>query len=422
MAVAIPHNALLHDDNSHLYCEVCKEPLHDELMQDVIQLSIEAVREQMRTGDQHWASARGEENWKGKGAVTRIRAKDIDPVYVQALDEVRDGLSQYPLQGGLQLRHDDGSHILEHIWRQQTGSIPASKSHVNSAIGQFIRNNEIKGHTTKDTHGLSSMDKMWGPSEDTPTWGCPMGTKLRGVDGSVCEGCYVDNIPHLKSDSVQSHQIKNLLGLANPQMYAAALSWQLGQANHDMIRLNSSGDIQNAHHFALLSDVAAAHPDKKFWLSTREHEQLGKFMESGGRIPANLTVRVSQHMQHQTVHDSEQMRGLMASHPNITGSSVNASHKYGNGEVWVCPAAGETSPNNTCEAHNCDACWDPSIKAIDYTGHGSKKFHHSLEDEQLSAAELNQVWTKIQLQDKEYQRQIAASQGIDAPDISAFMP
>ncbi len=418
MAQAIPHNALLHDDNSHLYCEVCREPLHDGLMQDVIQLSIDAVREQLNTGNQHWASARGEENWKGEGAVTRIRAKDIDPIYIQALEEVRGGLSQYPLQGGLQLRHDDGSHMMQHIYQQQTGAIPSSDSHL--AIGQFIKNNNIKGHTTKDTHGLSSMEKMWGPSEDTPTWGCPMGTKLRGVEGSVCQGCYVDNIPHLKSDSVQAHQIRNLLGLANPQMYAAALSWQLGQSNHSKIRLNSSGDIQNAHHFALLSDVASAHPDKQFWLSTREHDELKRFIDAGGQIPPNMTVRVSQHMQHQTVHDSEQMRRLMASHPNITGSSVNASHKYGEGDVWVCPAAGKKFPENTCEHNNCDACWDPNVKAIDYTGHGSKKFHHSLEEDQLSQAELNRMFTQVQLNDKKWRQQLAASQVEGGPDLSQF--
>ena len=421
MAQAIPHNALLHDDNSHLYCEMCKTPLHTNLMQDVIQLSIDAVREQIAlpgTTAQMWAGARGEENYRkdnpnlGDNPVEEIRVKGIDPIYVKALEQVREGLTQYPIQGGLNLRHEDGSHLMEHIFRNQTGSIGSSPA----AIGKFILDNNIKGHTKTHSHGLSSPSKMWGPSEDTPTWGCPLGSKLRGIPGSVCEGCYVDSNMNMRSDPAQKHQARNLLGLANPQMYAAALSWQIGQAgNHDKIRLNSSGDVQNAHHFAILSDLASAHPDKQFWLATREHDHLKKFLEAGGRIPPNLTVRVSQHMQHQTVHDSAQMRNLMESHPNITGSSVNASHKYDQGEVWVCPAAGKQQPEGTCEYQNCDACWDPNIKAIDYTGHGSANIHPNLEGEELSQAQLNEIFTQIQLRDKMMQSQSSSS-----PDLSQF--
>ena len=417
MAVAIPHNALLHNDNSHLYCEVCREPLHEELLQDVITRSIADIREQLRTGEQHWASARGEENFRGEGAVTRIRSKAIDPVYVKALEEVRDGLTQYPIQGGVQLRANDGSDMMEHIWRSQTGAIPASKSHASSAIGAFIRDNGIKGHTTKDTHGMSSMDKMWGASEDTPTWGCNLGSKLRSEEGSVCEGCYVDNIAHLKSDSVQAHQTRNLLGLANPQMYAAALSWQIGQTGHDHIRLNASGDIQNPHHYALLSDVANAHPDKKFWLSTREADHLGKFLKAGGQIPPNLNIRVSQHMQHHPVHHTKQLSNLIASHPNITGSSVNASHKYEPGGVYVCPAAGKKGEQNRCETHNCTACWDPNVKAIDYTGHGSSAFHHSLDEEERNLAMAQKWWTEQQMMER--QQSLSAPVN-DEVDLSVF--
>ena len=420
MAVAIPHNALLHDDNSHLYCQVCRDPLHQEPIQDVITKSIEEIRNQLNTGSQFWAAARGEENFQGEGSLTRIRRKEIDPVHVKALEQVREGLSNYPIQGGVNLRADDGTHMMEHIWRNQTGSIPASRAHSSRAIGKFIKDNDIKGHTTKDTHGMSNMDKMWGPSEDLPTWGCNMGSKLRESDqDTVCDGCYVDNVMHLKSDSVQAHQTRNLLGLANPQMYAAALSWQIGEAGHDRIRLNASGDMQSPHHFAIHSDVARAHPDKKFWLSTREHEHLREFIQAGGQIPPNLTIRVSQHKQHAPVHHSEQMKRLMASHPNITGSSVNASHRYDHGAVWACPAAGKTGEQNRCETHNCDACWDPNVKAIDYTGHGSKTFHHSLDEEEKNKAMMHQWWVQQQLEEN---RLSLMSPLEGEPDLSAFLP
>lgn len=385
-------------------------------MQDVIQLSIDAVREQLALPGntaQIWAGARGEENYRsdnpnlGDSPVEEIRTKGIDSMYVKALDEVRQGLTQYPIQGGIDLRHEDGSHIMEHIFRNQTGAIGTSKA----AIGKFILDNNIKGHTTQTGHGLSLTKKMWGGSEDTPTYACPLGSKLRGKAGSVCEGCYVDSNRNMRTDHSQKHQTRNLLGLANPQMYAAALSWQVGQSGDNLIRFNSSGDMQNPHHFAVLADVAKAHPEKKFWLATREHDMLQKYLEAGGHLPPNLAVRVSMHRQHEPVHNSKQMTNLME-HPSITGSSVNASHKYDLGNVWHCPSAGKLGEEGTCEHYNCDKCWDPNV-IVDYTGHGSAKFHHSLNEKEKNLAMAHEWWTQQQLAD----RQMKES---DTLDLSQF--
>lgn len=416
MAKAIPHNALLHDDNSHLYCEMCKEPLHDRLMQDVIQLSIDAVREQIAlpgTTAQMWAGARGAENYRkdnpnlGDKPVEELRVKGIEPMYEKALEEVREGLTQYPIQGGLDLRHEDGSHLMEHIFRNQTGSIGTSRA----AIGKFILDNNIKGHTTQSGHGMSLTKKMWGGSEDTPTWGCKLGSKLRGRPGSVCEGCYVDSLDTMRGDHTQKHQARNLLGLANPQMYAAALSWQVGQTGDNLIRFNSSGDMQGSHHFGILADVAKAHPEKRFWLATREHDMLEKYLKGGGHLPPNLSVRVSMNSQMEPVHNSRQMINLME-HPSITGSSVNASHKYDVGNVWICPSAGKTGEEGTCEHHNCDKCWDPNV-VVDYSGHGSARFHHSLEEREKNLAMAHEWWTQQQLAEKRARQE-------STPNLSQF--
>ena len=116
--------------------------------------------------------------------------------------------------------------------------------------------------------------------------------------------------------------------------------------------------MQGPHHFAIHSDVARAHPDKRFWLSTREQNSLEDWLNAGGQIPSNLTIRVSQHRQHVPIHGIEEdkqtkkISKLMAMHPNIVGSSVNASHLY-DGDVWVCPAANKEGDEGTCEYHGC---------------------------------------------------------------------
>jgi hypothetical protein len=390
-------------------------------MSDIIQYSIDAVREQINSpNSQMWAGARGYDNFRndnpqlqpGEKAIKTIRGSDIDPVYQKAVEEVREGLSQYPITGGVDYRHEDGSHILEHIYKNKTGSIGTTAA----AIGQFILENNIKGHTTTSPSGMSSPKKMWGHSEDTPTWACEAGATLRQMEGSVCRTCLVDGNQNMRYDETQKHQNRNLLGLADPHMYAAALSWQLGQTGDDLIRLNTSGDIQSPHHYAIFSDVARAHPDKTFWLATRERRKLRQYLKAGGNIPPNLTVRVSDAMEgEQAAHDSRSLNELMALHDNIVASSVSSSPHYEPGEVWNCPAAGKPGDKGMCEHWNCKACWDPSVKYIDYEGHTGAPGAKGWTEEEHFRANENEIWTQLQLRD-----QMIHSQKDSPPDLSQF--
>ena len=100
MGFAVPHVAYIRHHNAHLHCKHCKASTHSPFVSDIIQRSIEAVREQIDTPDsQIWAGARGYDSFRsdnpqlqpGEKPIRTIREAGIDPVYQQAINEVREG-------------------------------------------------------------------------------------------------------------------------------------------------------------------------------------------------------------------------------------------------------------------------------------------------------------------------------------------
>ena len=355
---------------------------------------------------QLWAKARGADDWRGKDAVNELRRRSVpeDSMFSAALDDVRSGLTKYPLTGiaskGISFIGPGGQTLLERYHAAETGHVGRASP---KALRNYVTSNRIKGWTTTSDHGLSQTTKMYGGSEDTPTWACPVGNILKDVEGSTCEGCYVDSIRHMRYDSGERHRTRNLLGLQNPLKYAAALHHQIGlhddgEGKHH-IRINASGDIQNEHHLAMLIDMARAYPHKKFWIPTREWKAVDRYMKAfadpSQAIPDNVSLRLSQLMRKTAPHEHSLMTKL-GQHPNITYSTVNASHKGSHpDEVWSCPAAGQELDEGTCAHHHCDACWDPNIKWVDYSGHGSAVMHNELSPEERMMAANTKLRTDI---------------------------
>lgn len=420
MVRAVPENSLWHHDNHHLYCRRCRTPLHDPISQQVLEETGLVVKsadevwdyiesEQNLQGNplQLWAKPRGADDFRGKGKVNELRRRPVqeDSIFAAALDDVRSGLTKYPLTGiaskGISFTGPGGQTLLERYHAAETG-YTGDRPSVN-ALRNYVTSNRIKGWNTTSDHGLTLTSKMYGGSEDTPTWACPVGNILKDVEGSTCEGCYVDSIQHMRYDSGERHRTRNLLGMQNPLKYAAALHHQIGlhddgEGKHHL-RINAAGDIQNEHHLAMLMDMARAYPHKKFWIPTREWKAVDRYMKAfadpSQAIPDNVSLRLSQLMRKTAPHEHSLMTKL-GQHPNITYSTVNASHKGSHpDEVWSCPAAGQKLDEGTCAHHHCDACWDPSIKWVDYSGHGSAVMHNELSPEERMMAANTKLRTNI---------------------------
>ena len=400
-----PENAIIHHDTRHLICPSCGGPAHDDLLQDILVRSIEEINNllpQLGAGLDVFRASRGYEGPGGEGSMIEATKLPIHPTWQAGIDEARQGLAQYPITGSdVSLRDGVGGHVMQDIYQQQTGKPAMSPKQ----ILRHIKDTNIKGinSTSIDGHGgMSSPSKMWGGADDLPTAACAVGATLRHQEGTPCSGCYAD-FSRQNQEPAQKIQWRNMLGLANPQMYAAALSYQI--ENHqqgDHIRLFSSGDLQSPEHLSMLMDVARAHPEKKFWLPTREWQHVGAWADANGgvgqaNIPENMSLRLS-------VPKGGRLAGglvehMANSHPQISTSTMNASHLNPD-QVWVCPSAGHKGDEGTCEYHGCNACWDPSIEHIDYSGHTTKQAKMVRDPIQQEAHDRAASLTQMRLEER----------------------
>ena len=93
---------------------------------------------------------------------------------------------------------------------------------------------------------------------------------------------------------------------------------------------------------------------------------------------------------------------------------MNASHLAPD-SVWVCPSAGQKDDMGKCESHGCNACWDPTIKHIDYSGHTTKAA--MMDRNPLEQAAHEQAVQNTQMRLAERQQ---AQVPMDSVDLSQF--
>lgn len=115
----------------------------------------------------------------------------------------------------------------------------------------------------------------------------------------------------------------------------------------DRFRWHDSGDLQGQWHLNKIIEIALRMPDIRFYLPTKEYKLA---RANQGKLPPNLIMRVSAPMVNEPPP-------VWASH-----SSVVVDDKDGYG--FACPAYQQ---DHKCL--DCDACWDSSIKTIQYPIH-----------------------------------------------------
>jgi hypothetical protein len=118
-------------------------------------------------------------------------------------------------------------------------------------------------------------------------------------------------------------------------------------------RWADSGDLQNAKMFSDICEIARRLPKIKFWLPTKEYNIVSDYVNGGGTIPRNLTVRLSAYMV-----DGPAPIAIAAS-CGVQTSGVSADESKVN-----CPSSKQ---NNKCL--DCRRCWDKKIKNVNYLKH-----------------------------------------------------
>jgi hypothetical protein len=216
--------------------------------------------------------------------------------------------------------------------------------------GLLGKASKMPGHT----YGLSALD-------------CITGSQLRNVPGSVCAGpadsdieCYAMG-GFYTQENVKAAHARRIASLGHPD-WVAAQAWLWSRAEGSQPhskpsacgygRWHDSGDIQSVEHFAAICAVARETEDVEYWIPTRETGIVREYLRRGGVIPPNLNVRISNHMVGETFKEDP----LGLAYSTVGCDDAADAHQ--------CPSLDQ---GNSCG--DCRACWDPSVRWVNYRLH-----------------------------------------------------
>jgi len=210
------------------------------------------------------------------------------------------------------------------------------------------------------TGGLSNPSKMPGYAWGVPAHACITGNKLREVPGSVCSKCNVYDRGRFVFPTVKTAYQRRLDGIWDP-LWTEAMCLILNNSvaiGCPYFRWFDSGDLQSHEMLKNILSVVIATPTIHHWLQTKE-KKLVREAQRQHYIPNNLTIRVSAPMidGDTNIGFSHVSRVLGKQHkadwPRLVGTNHSLSYH--------CPA-----PLQGNQCGNCRACWDRSIKVVNF--------------------------------------------------------
>ena len=153
--------------------------------------------------------------------------------------------------------------------------------------------------------GVSEPSKMSSEAYSLPAVYCPTGSKLVGVPGSVCHGCYALQGQYVFPSTVAA-MVRRYRSIRDPRWVESmahvinSLRGQQKDWKSRVWRWHDSGDVQDEAHFANIVEVARRTPTVKHWLPTREYKTVMRYVQKHGveSIPPNLRpgIKLSHHM------------------------------------------------------------------------------------------------------------------------------
>lgn len=207
---------------------------------------------------------------------------------------------------------------------------------------------------------MSNTSKMPCPSFSLPAQACKVGSKLAQIKGSVCHGCYalkgryrMPNVLNPREGNLSSIPAEgDIPGWLNWAEYMAFAIDNSKASKVGYFRWHDSGDIQGLTHLRAIVVIAEELPAISFWLPTKEKAVVAQFIREGGKVPPNLTVRVSAAM----------IDGKAPAVPD--GIQTSTVHRAGAAQGHQCNA-----PAQGGKCGDCRACWDKTVKNVSYAYH-----------------------------------------------------
>ena len=222
-------------------------------------------------------------------------------------------------------------------------------------------------HAKQHAHSLSDPSKMPGYSYGTPAEACNVGSKLRTVKGSVCEGCYAfEGFYKLYGKTIKPAQYQRLDLALNDPHWVDAMTFLINKYCYGLelpFRWHDSGDIQSIEHLEKIVQVCRNTPDVMHWLPTREYKIVKDWLKINGAFPDNLVVRISAHMIDKPAPNIGGLPiGLALNDPHYIGGLPTSTVVTDGAQS--CPASKQ---DNKCL--DCRMCWNPLVKNVSYGKH-----------------------------------------------------
>jgi len=205
--------------------------------------------------------------------------------------------------------------------------------------------------------GLSCTSKMPCYSFNLSALDCKTGSKLVGLKGSVCEGCYAlsGNYQRYKLPFKMQPKTEKINNLKWVDAMTKLILNQGSKKDSNYFRWHDSGDIQSVEHLRKIVLVCLKTPKVKHWIPTREYRIVKEYLNKYGQFPSNLVLRLSAHM-------IDKNAPMLKYKGQFLPTSTVHKNK---------PAFGTEceSYKNDNECKECRLCWNPKINNISYKYH-----------------------------------------------------
>ena len=215
-------------------------------------------------------------------------------------------------------------------------------------------------------HTLSKPSKMPGHAYSVSAKECGIGGKLAKQKGTVCHDCYALK-GNYRFKNVQDAQAIRLDKMLNDVLWEDAMVYQILATKERWFRWFDSGDLQTVENLARIVRICERTPNVMHWLPTKEYGIVNAYLNRGGEIPSNLTVRLSAYKMDAP---PPQFRSkTWQAMTSLTTSTVSTRH--GSEPIWgksfvgsVCPSSQQ---NNECR--DCRNCCSKEVKNVTYLAH-----------------------------------------------------
>ena len=210
--------------------------------------------------------------------------------------------------------------------------------------------------------GLSEPSKMPGYSYSISAFRCNVGSALRNVEDSTCFNCYACKGNYIRFPAVQNAMERRYRSLFDSRWTAAFIAvLENLPRNNEFFRWHDSGDLQSMGHLRNIVNIASSLPQMKFWLPTREYNLVDEFIDTFGKFPDNLTVRVSAQRMNRFAPSRYSVTSMVISRDECFNDILS---EYKSSGVNICPAPEQGGVCGTCRN-----CWDSSVSIVAYKEH-----------------------------------------------------